>query len=427
MTTTSYPSPTSTAERPSRVRELAPVIVAWLFVIFDGYDLIVYGTVQKALRAEWHLNAAAAGTLGSLAFLGMMIGALIAGRLSDTIGRKNAIIGSAIVLSVFTALCAVAPSPSTFGALRFLAGLGLGGLVPTANALAADLIPRRWRAAVATLMMSGVPLGGSAAALLGMAVIPHWGWRPMFGLALVALVILVPVAMRVFPKDTRTEGVAHSETAEGFRMLLRPPFLAISVLFALATVVTLTAWYGLGTWLPNLLQDSGYNLGTALMLTLSLNLGAIAGSVITAWAGDRFGSVPTAVVAAGLAGVALLFLLAHPPVGAVYVILVLAGVGTHGTQCLIIAAIATYFPDHLRGTALGWGLGVGRIGAVAAPQLGGWLLAAGLGVGSNYLLFAGCAIVSALMLIGIWKFFGATHEEDRATRETAREAALIAH
>ncbi|SDC01390.1 MFS transporter, AAHS family, benzoate transport protein [Raineyella antarctica] len=427
MTTLSSAPSTTTAPatRGSQARAMLPVIVAWLFVIFDGYDLIVYGTVQKALRAEWGLSPATAGTIGSLAFLGMMIGALVAGRLSDAIGRRNAIIGSAVVLSIFTALCAVAPNPWAFGALRLLAGLGLGGLVPTANALAADLIPRRWRAAVATLMMSGVPLGGSAAALLGMAVIPQWGWRPMFGLALVALVILVPVALWVFPHDAPAKKAPHehTETASGFQALLRPPYLTISVLFAVATVVTLMAWYGLGTWLPNLLQDSGYNLGMALMLTLSLNLGAIAGSVLTAWAGDRFGTVPTGVAAAALAGVALLFLLTQPPVAGVYVILVLAGVGTHGTQCLIIAAIATYFPDHLRGTALGWGLGVGRIGAVLAPQVGGWLLAAGLGVGSNYLLFGGCAIISSLMLVAIWKFFGVTHDEDRS----AREATLAAH
>jgi len=418
------PSPTTMTARPAGLSGLAPVIVAWLFVIFDGYDLIVYGTVQKALRAEWHLDAATAGTIGSLAFLGMMIGALVAGRLSDTIGRKNAIIGSAVVLSIFTALCAAAPSAPAFGALRLLAGLGLGGLVPTANALAADLVPPRWRASVATLMMSGVPLGGSIAALLGMPVIPQWGWRPMFALALIALVVLVPIAILILPSDAPAKGAPHphSETAAGFKALLRPPYLVISVLFAVATIVTLMAWYGLGTWLPNLLQDSGYNLGAALMLTLALNLGAILGSVVTAWAGDRYGPVPTGVVAAALAGVALLALLAHPPVGAVYLILVLAGVGTHGTQCLIIAAIATYFPDELRGTALGWGLGIGRIGAVAAPQVGGWLLAAGLGVGSNYLLFGGCAIISAVMLVAIWKMFGVTHKD-----RSAREASLVAH
>ena len=122
--------------------------------------------------------------------------------------------------------------------------------------------------------------------------------------------------------------------------------------------------------------------------------------------------MPTGVVAALLAGSALFVLTTHPSIAVVYAMMVLAGVGTHGTQCLIIAAIATYFPDHLRGTALGWGLGVGRIGAVLAPQLGGLLLGAtGNNPNSNFLLFGISALVSAAMLTGIWRGFPVTHDE----------------
>lgn len=409
-------APASAPLTPARKGAIfVPVVIAWLFVVFDGYDLIVYGTVQGALLEEWSLTPAQGGTLGSVAFLGMMIGALLVGRLSDTIGRKRAIIGSAIVLSIFTAGCALVHDPVSFGALRFLAGLGLGGLVPSANALAADLVPRRWRASVATLMMSGVPLGGSIAALLGIGVIPNHGWRPMFWVALIPLLVLVPLAWAKLP-DQRPTGLP-TETKAGFVTLLRAPYLGISILFAVATVATLMAWYGLGTWLPRLMQTAGYDLGSALTFALALNLGAIAGSVVTAWAGDKVGTIPTAFAAAGLAGLSLMALLMHPPTGAIYVILVFAGVGTHGTQCLIIAAIATYFPESLRGTALGWGLGVGRIGAVAAPQIGGLLLSAGLGVNSNFLLFGGCALVAAVVLAGIWANFGATHDEVRRIRK----------
>ena len=167
-----------------------------MFVIFDGYDLIVYGNVISSLLREWRISPATAGTLGSLAFLGMMIGAVLAGRLSDALGRKRAIIGCAVVLSVFTALCALATGPVMFGALRLIAGIGLGGLVPTANALAADLIQPKWRGPVATMMMSGVPIGGSIAALLAIPVIPRFGWQAMFLFALLPLIVLVPVAIR---------------------------------------------------------------------------------------------------------------------------------------------------------------------------------------------------------------------------------------
>lgn len=387
------------------------VIVCWLFVVFDGYDLIVYGNVISSLQDEWGISAATAGTLGSLAFLGMMIGAVLAGRLSDAIGRKQAVIGCVVVLSVFTTLCAVATGPIMFGAMRLIAGLGLGGLVPTSNALAAELVPPRWRAAVATMMMSGVPIGGSVAALLGIPVIPHWGWRPMFLFALVPLFVLVPLALKYLP-DTHSK--TDAPTGGGFRELLGSRFRTISVMFALVTVVTLLAWYGLGTRLPKLMQNTGTDLGSALTFALALNLGAVAGSFITAWGGVRFGTVPTSIVAAFAAGVALLALLLSPPTAIVYAIFVLAGVGTHGTQCLIIAAVASYYPDHLRGTALGWALGVGRIGAVAAPQIGGWLLVAGLGANSNFILFAVSALIASLLLTVVWKRFPVSDDAPRS-------------
>jgi AAHS family benzoate transporter-like MFS transporter len=401
-------------------------------VVFDGYDLIVYGTVQSSLISEtgWGLSKATAGTIGSMAFLGMMIGAIFAGRMADAWGRRSTILGCAVIFSIFTILCAFAPNAAIFGVVRLLAGIGLGGLVPSANALVAELVPTKWRSIIATLMMSGVPIGGSIAALVGIQLIPAFGWESMFLVAVLALLIVVPLGLKYLPETLAPAGTAdqnstvdkngtadkngtvdkHGRAAgggstikepSGFSSLLRAPYLGVSVLFAVATIATLFAWYGLGTWLPNLMQLAGYNLGSALTFALALNLGAVAGSVITAWAGTRFGPIPTAIAAAAVAAGALVVLMAGPPVGVVYFMLVLAGVGTHGTQCLIIAAVASHYPGHLRGTALGWALGTGRIGAVAAPQAGGLLLAAGLGVSSNFLAFAGAAAIAAVLLAAV--------------------------
>lgn len=405
------PGPSS-ADRQARFPKASvlAVLVCWLLVVFDGYDLIVYGTVQSSLISEtgWGLTKATAGTIGSMAFLGMMIGAIFAGRMADSWGRRRTILGCAVVFSVFTVLCAFAPNAAIFGILRLLAGIGLGGLVPSANALVAELVPTKWRSTIATLMMSGVPIGGSIAALVGIQLIPAFGWQSMFLVAVLALVIVVPLGLKYLPEtlgseqDARSGKVtANTKASTGFSSLLRAPYLGISMLFAVATIATLFAWYGLGTWLPNLMQLAGYNLGSALTFALALNLGAVAGSVITAWAGTRFGPVPTAIAAAAVAAGALVVLVTGPPVTVVYLMLVLAGVGTHGTQCLIIAAVANHYPAHLRGTALGWALGTGRIGAVVAPQAGGLLLAAGLGVNSNFLAFAGAAAIAAVLLTAV--------------------------
>lgn len=400
----------------SRRQKVMAVVVCWLLVVFDGYDLIVYGTVQSSLLAEpgWGLSPASLGTVGSMAFIGMMSGALLAGRIADMLGRRRTILACSITFSILTLACAFAPNAWVFGGLRLLAGIGLGGLVPSANAMVAELVPDKWRSSMATLMMSGVPIGGSLAALLGIPLIPTFGWPSMFLVAAVALLVVVPLGFKFLPETLPSQKISVPEQTSdsgqqqksavfgaGFSSLLRAPYLGMSILFALITLFTLFSWYGLGTWLPNLMERAGYDLGSALTFALSLNLGAVIGSVVTAWAGDRFGPVSAGAGAASLAGIALLMLLYSPPVWIVYGVLVLAGVGTHGTQCLVIAAVANHYPDHLRGTALGWALGIGRLGAVAAPQVGGLLLAMGLSANSNFIAFALGTLFAGVLLLAV--------------------------
>ena len=185
-------------------------------MVFDGYDLIVYGTVQSSLISEtgWGLTKATAGTIGSMAFVGMMIGAIFAGRMADSWGRRRTILGCAIVFSVFTILCAFAPSAAVFGGLRLLAGIGLGGLVPSANALVAELVPAKWRSTIATLMMSGVPIGGSIAALVGIQLIPAFGWQSMFLVAVLALLIVVPLGLKYLPETLTPVRATGSTTGK---------------------------------------------------------------------------------------------------------------------------------------------------------------------------------------------------------------------
>ncbi|MCV2489323.1 MFS transporter [Geodermatophilus sp. YIM 151500] len=418
---------TSTAPRArpvgTRGAWLVPAL-CWLIVVFDGYDLIVYGTTIPLLQEEpgWDLSASAAGFVGSLAFAGMLLGALGAGHLADRLGRRRTILWSTLWFSLFTGLCAFAPGPEVFGLFRLLAGLGLGGLVPSANALTAEFVRVRTRSAVATFMMSGVPIGGSAAALLGLWLLPAFGWRAMYAVAFLAVVVLLPVCVAVLPEspvwlrsrgraaEARRIEVAYgldpagdghdADSAAGLRALFAPRWALATALFALATVFTLFAWYGLGTWLPKLMaSDARFDMGAPLSFLLALNLGAVLGSFVTAWAGVRYGPLRSAVGAAAAAAAGLAFLLTYPSSTLpIYAALVLAGVGTHGAQCLVIAAVASHYPPRLRGTALGFALGTGRIGAVLAPQVGGWLLDARLGVGSNFLAFSLAAATAAVLL-----------------------------
>lgn len=424
MTSTSSTRPTprglSTAgQRPAWIVSA----LCWLIVVFDGYDLIVYGTTLPQLLKEpgWHLTPSTAGFIGSLAFAGMLVGALAAGELADRLGRRRTILWMTFWFSLFTALCYVAPNREIFGLFRFIAGVGLGGLVPSANALTAEFVHPKNRSAVSTIMMSGVPIGGSLAALLGLVILPAHGWRPMYAVAFLAVLVLLPICIKFLPESPtwlRAHGrVAEAEAVEhqwslthiehheddhkpGLATILRGQWLGATIMFALATLATLFAWYGLGTWLPQLMRsDQRFDMGNPLGFLLALNLGAVIGSFVTAWAGVKFGPLRSAIVAAALAAVGLAYLLTFPTsILPIYAALILAGVGTHGTQCLIIAAIASHYPPKLRGAGLGFGLGMGRIGAVLAPQIGGWLLAAGYGVAGNFVAFATAAGLAAILL-----------------------------
>lgn len=389
------------------------IIICWLLVIADGYDLIVFGAVKASLIAEWNLTQGTAGLLGSSAFLGMLIGSLIAGRISDRLGRKRATIWCAILFTIPTVLCAAAPNPETFALLRLTAGIGMGGLIPAASALAADVSPRTWRSAISTLMFSGVPLGGITASLLGIPVIPHTllgidGWRWMFIFPLIVLLLLVPAAYRLIPAEQdaapasakRTQGTVPG----GFRQIFSPRYLTITITAALAALAILFTWFGLGADLPYLMKLRGAELGSALTFSLVLNIGAVTGSILTAWAGDRYGPAPTAAVASALASTGLFIIMATPAsnTALIYAMLVLAGIGTHGTLALIISAVTLTYEDAVRGTALGLVLGVGRVGAIAAPQVAGLILGAGStpqdGVVPVFTAFATAAALAALLL-----------------------------
>lgn len=343
-----------------------------------------------------------------MAFIGMMIGALFAGRLSDSLGRKRTMVLVTVVFTLATLGCGLASSPEVFGAMRLIAGIGLGGLVPAVMALSSELVTRRNRALVATAMMSGIPLGGSLASLIGIPILANFSWRVMFYIPVLLGLLMIPLVLKYVPETLNREASAQAAAPKtGYGQLLRPPFLVAAIALVVATAGTTFAWYGLGTWLPTLMEYKGYDLGSALTFALALNLGAVVGSAITAWAGDRFTPMSAGSVAAILAAVSLVVMMqGGVPVPVIYALLVVAGVGTHGTQILINSTVTKYFPAHLRGTAVGWATGVGRLGAIMAPMVVGWVLSTPAGPDGAFIAFAIGAVVSAVLLfllIGIMK------------------------
>ena len=161
-----------------------------LVIIFDGYDLVIYGVAMKGLVAQWGLSAKEAGFLGSVALFGMMIGAMALGSLADRYGRKKMIALCLVLFSLFTFLCGFAQNPTQFAIMRFIAGVGIGGAMPNLVAMMAEYSPKRMRSTMVSLMFSGYAIGGMLSAGLGIMIVPSMGWEWMFYLGIIPLFLL---------------------------------------------------------------------------------------------------------------------------------------------------------------------------------------------------------------------------------------------
>lgn len=402
------------------------VTLCRLTILFDGYDLTVYGTVVPSLLADesWHLTPVEAGAIGSWALFGMLLGSLVVGTVTEVIGRRWTCLSSLILFSAMMGVAAVMPTPALFGAARFLAGIGLGGPMPTAMAITTEFARAGRRNITLVAMFTGFSAGGVMAALLGIAVIPAFGWRAMFWIGVLPLVTVVPLVWRLLPESptflaAAGRGKEAEEVATRYGLSVpdvaessprhRVPLLAMftsgraraTLSFWFASFMGLLLVYGLNTWLPQIMRQSGYSLGSALSFLLVLNAGAIVGLLIIGAAADRFGTKPIAIVAFMCTTVAVIGLSMAPPLALSYVFVALAGLGSTGTQTLVSSMVTRYYAPQLRAGALGVTLAVGRAGAMAGPLVGGWIVGSSLGFAANFVVFAIAAVLGALLVVAV--------------------------
>jgi MFS transporter, AAHS family, benzoate transport protein len=390
--------------------------LCWLAVALDGYDLVVLGVVLPALLKEpgWHLTPNTGATIASVGLIGVMIGAAIVGTITDIIGRRKTAVWTVIAFSVLTLACAFAPNPFVFGALRFLAGLGLGGILPTAIAMINEFARRGKGSTSTTIMMTGYHVGAVASALLGILLVTRYGWQWMFILGAVPGLLLVPLMLKFLPESdhflrVRAGLVDRTARAASPKATGRNPISTLfhhgmgrsTIAFWITTMMGLLLVYGLNTWLPQIMRSAGYQLGAALALLLVLNVGAIIGLLAAGRIADRVGNRRATIAWFTLGAVFLALLSIKLPGIGIYVSVLLAGVFVFSGQVLVYAYISHVYPTEARGTALGTASAVGRIGAIAGPVLGGILLTAGLAYPWGFYIFAVVALIGALCIAAV--------------------------
>ncbi len=403
-------------------------VLLWaaFIIIFDGYDLFIYGTVLPGLMKTWHLTPVEAGSLASYALFGMMFGSFIFGTIANHIGLKKAIIACILLFSAFTFLCGFAHTPTTFAFFRFMAGLGIGGVMPNAVALMAEYAPKNIRNTLVTTMFSGYAVGGIVSVLSGMFLIPNFGWQAVFYFGILPI-LLLPLIVRALPESLNFL-VKTGKTAEANAILtkLDPTYtpqydtvleipntvahttsvgdlfknkrLLSTLMFWLAFFMCLLVIYGLTSWLTKLIMakpEYKDNLSLSLSFLLVFNIGAVFGAILGGRLGDKFDLRKTVVAFFAIAA-SVIGLLGYASSYGLYVLMFIAGATTSGNQIVLNSLVAQYYPALLRATGFGWALGVGRIGAIIGPILGGVLMSWQLPFEQNFFAFAGAAAFAAV-------------------------------
>lgn len=412
---------------PTRTTGLV-LFCCWLAILAEGYDVGVLGAVLPALAEykEWNLSPLALGGLGSYALVGMLIGALFIGTLSDLVGRKKMLLASMAIFTVTQAGAAWAPTPELFGLFRLIGGLGMGGVIPVAAALTIEYSAPNKRSFNYGLMYSGYSLGIVAAALAALFVLPLGGWRAVIAIG-AAPVVLIPIIWKFLPesldyletKGRRTEAKALAAKLQiaDYRPVALPvpaasgsvaepwwktittmfskTYLRSTVFFWISLFCGLVLVYGLNTWLPSIMKKAGYDLGSSLTFLLVFSLASAIGGLILGRAADKYGKKLILVVFYILGGLGIM-LLVFPNTMVVNLLFVaFAGVGSISTSLVLTGYIADYYPAKIRGTATGWALSFARLGAISGPLIGGWIAGSKLPFEANFGIFAGIAVLAA--------------------------------
>jgi len=426
-----------------------------LTIIFDGLDNQLIGAAVPAMRREWGLLPPAFTLVLAAALFGMVIGGFIGGYLGDRFGRRTALLGSIVWFGVLTVLVSLAGDVTTLTALRFFAGLGLGGAMPNAAALASEYVPLRRRAFAVTLTIVCIPIGGTLAGFTGALVLPAYGWRALFliggslPLVLAALLwtvlpesprylarnrarwpelarLLARLGHTISPDATFVDSHERAVARTSIRSLFEPEYRRDTLALCAAFFFCLLSVYTGTNWVPTLLNNAGFGVATANYGLMAFNLGGVVGAVLGAMIFARLGSrITMLAMTAGAIGGSLL--LANAPIADESILAVLAMLAWTGglinaVQTTMYALAAHVYPAAIRATGVGTALSVGRIGGVASSYAGAWALESG--PSQMFALIAGTLSVVFVALASVRNHIQ-PHEPAnlRTTRSTSERTA----
>lgn len=402
--------------------------LCFLIVLLDGFDTAAIGFIAPSLIGEWGVSRQALAPVLSAALFGLATGAVLAGPLSDRVGRKLVLGVSVLLFGAACAWSAFATTLTELAILRFVTGIGLGAAMPNAVTLMSEYCPDRRRATLTNAMFCGFPLGAALGGFLAAWMIPHWGWRSVLLLGGVAPVLLGIVIVLALPESVRfllarggrqeqvratlrrisasaDQAAAFVTTGKeaaggGMGVIMSPSYRLGTMMLWLAYFMGLVIFYALINWMPLLFKDAGLSAHHATLVAALFPLGGV-GAVMSGWLMDRYNA--NLVVAIGFAlTAASIFAIGQSAgnLGLLMAVVFVAGVVMNTAQSSLPALAASFYPTRGRATGVSWMMGFGRLGGIAGSFLVAELARLQFGIGAIFgvVALAGAAAAAALLV-----------------------------
>lgn len=374
------------------------VIVAFVLVMIDGYDMFIVSFLAPLIAVDLNLAPVAIGQVFAAGLAGSMIGGVVLGPVADRIGRRPTLIASLALAAAATVLCATATSFASFAMLRFVAGFGLGGVLAAVIPLIAEHFPAERRHAAVTTMFVGYPLGGVAGGALT-AMLLDLGWRNLF-LCTGFVTALLTVVAFLLPEPVRERSISEARQQVSVLSAVAGLFsegrASATIAMALGVFCMLLVTYLLVSWTPMIVVRSGFSPHLAALSGAVLNLGGVIGALLSTLLVRKLGlfRVVSAMIAAGALAIVTLGQL-YGSIGALMCGLFVAGVLAIGGQQSIPAMGVQLYPQRMRAAGSGWQFAVGRLGSIMGPMIGGYLVAAGATPQTMFIAAACPALLAA--------------------------------
>ncbi|MFN2354486.1 MAG: MFS transporter [Desulfopila sp.] len=413
-------------------------ILCILITFLDGFDLTIIGVALPNIAEYLDTSPGALGYALGMGQLGPLFGAIILGMLADRFGRKWMLFFSALVFGFFTLLTPFVTTVEQLGLYRFLAGIGLGGAIPNALAIASEYAPKRSRSFIVATMYAGMPAGAMTGGLLAAYLIPQLGWQSLFfigGLAPIILSVFIAFALpesleflvsrnkdndkkqvrriiaRIAPALISAKNIQFINTEKVVagvpvkRLFTEGRAVTTLLLWVICSAALYMLWI-LNTWAPTLLRNSGASVQQYSFAYALLCFGAVISSLFIGRTMDRYNPFRILQIGFVMAAVSLVAFGIGAGSGSFMVIAVLSvfcGICINGSQTGTLAVATLSYPADIRGTAIGWTYAIAKIGAMLAPVVGGLLLSRNWSVSQICTVNALVGLFIAVMLLVLQK------------------------